>query len=458
MYSFSSQHDPNATPFLSTTDETVYRSVNLDLEAKDSYHHPHLSFDSSLEGDVLKSVHGPASSFGLDLANFADLSTIAAPTFGSSKASSSSLWQAADTHSSFPTTKDFSSLSHKHLDLAALDFQSRDIEIPACPIYFETWSSFATDNADILSQITHYFTLFNVNFDFVADKSKIKGSFQENCNSCTFRVRLFQAPDGHGYLVEFQRRAGCVVTFNNLYRRTLQSAARHVSHMFGDVPMPSPSPLDDEPLEPLPVKLDEPSVRALYLIASSDYVDVQREGLRTLAYLSANDHNQSIIARHLLEVNAQNNAASATTPTAASKAEATSSSAAGELPQPICDLVATLLQRVSDNAESARHAVALLANICHSSELRPVILRQLLSPMLAVLQASGPAADLESREVRRHIARALDTLCAGGTADLVATLGGAEQSQQVLLSLSKLRASGDNVLVSTINDILRRFA
>lgn len=53
-----------------------------------------------------------------------------------------------------------------------------------------------------------------------ASARQIKGSFtDENNMTCSFRISLFKAASGEGYVVEFQRRSGDSIAFNTLFSR-----------------------------------------------------------------------------------------------------------------------------------------------------------------------------------------------------------------------------------------------
>jgi len=151
------------------------------------------------------------------------------------------------------------------------------------PCYFEKHTSFTSSDAPatIFDSVVHALNQLRVDFEFQHAKNKIMGVCYPNNLQCVFRVNIFRAEDS--YLVEFQRRQGCVLAFSTFYadvRKVMTGKAASSA---------SPGPSET------PAGLDNVSVENLVRMASSPLADVQREGLRTLANCARTPSNRKLL-------------------------------------------------------------------------------------------------------------------------------------------------------------------
>jgi len=130
----------------------------------------------------------------------------------------------------------------------------------------------------ILSSLSEILTKLHIDFEVQYLKNKIKGVCHPENIPCSFVVNVFQTTDS-SVVVEFQRRSGCVVQFSKFYAEVL-------SAMNTD----GPSQKNEKP--EMHTNLDEGTITNLIRMASSELVDVQREGLRVLANCLSSESNK----------------------------------------------------------------------------------------------------------------------------------------------------------------------
>jgi len=251
-------------------------------------------------------------------------------------------------------------------------FQRHDLE-PA-PVYFEKYSSFYSHSApDVLFQDLHrvFVDMEGVDHDILPAKCKIKGFANGLTGRCAFKVQLFWHQEAM-LLCEFQRRSGCVVSFNKFWKRSLASLTMHAP-ILPDLSISHLSDVSDTVTLPPAIAattkpvLERATVDRLVAMAGCCNVDVQREGSAALATI-ARTHSQQFS-----EV----------------------------LPQ-----LLPLLQKLmlANDDELCRNACVFLANLCLSEVCCAEVVSSLLSCMLNLLKEPG---HLGRRDSKRHVARAL---------------------------------------------------
>jgi len=264
--------------------------------------------------------------------------------------------------------------------------------VKECPPYFEFNSSFLTnkDRRETFEFLVDELQKRSIDHDYKPLTHKIKGVFYDNENSspCTFNIQLFQAPLGAKkakYLVEFQRRYGCVVVFRKFYQQILQTLVTEgvgVPLVPGSLPPMSVSPgqvvLDKGTLEIL--------MRGVGSVGKPTNLEHLREIIRLLAILSKSSQNRAVLAE---------------------------SHGSGPDRINLCDLIARILQL--PDVEVRRCGATFLGNIATLETLRGELITKLLAIMFQVLSnsdvpAAGFGADcvsLMGKETQRQIVRAL---------------------------------------------------
>jgi hypothetical protein len=256
-----------------------------------------------------------------------------------------------------------------------------------CPPYFECNSSFLTNKPprETFESLLHVLQKRNIDHDYKAWNHKIKGVIYDNENSspCTFNIKLFQAPLGAKkakYLLEFQRRYGCVVVFRKFYQQVLQTlVAEGVA-----IPLvPTSSISATSLLAPGQLVLDKGTLEILMrgVGKSSSNLEHLREIIRLLASLSKSSHNRAVLAESHGTTN-------------------------------LCDILARVLQL--PDVEVRRCGATFLGNIAVLEDLRGELISKLLAVMFKILSSSdcgssgfSDCSDLMGRETQRQIIRAL---------------------------------------------------
>jgi hypothetical protein len=247
-------------------------------------------------------------------------------------------------------------------------------QLDPVPVYYEKYSSFYTPSRpDMLLRDMH--RLFNemegVDHDLKPSKCKIKGFANGVTGRCAFKVQLFWH-QGTIILCEFQRRSGCVVSFNKFWKKSLGSLKSHaptlpetsISYLSDNIDCAS---LPAAFAESAKTVLERDTVDRLVAMAGCDNVDVQREGSAALAAISQSNSQQL----------------------------------SDSLPQ-IVPLLRKLM--LANDEELCRNACVFLANLCVSEACRVEVVKSLLMNMLSLLTEPG---HMGRRDSKRHVARAL---------------------------------------------------
>jgi hypothetical protein len=187
--------------------------------------------------------------------------------------------------------------------------QVSETPVPDLPSYFEKYTSFETCHIprQIFEQITEALELLSAEFKLLGSRHQIQGSFCEKYNSTKFKVNLFKNKDR--YLVELQRVSGDSMTFNILYQKLMKKLLAVPNSVCRPLnpTIESKYALNSSDKEfGLPpannVTLDQFSLQPLKLMAESKYVDVAREGMKTLAQCSISPQNHRLLANQCLDL------------------------------------------------------------------------------------------------------------------------------------------------------------
>jgi len=247
-------------------------------------------------------------------------------------------------------------------------------QLDPVPVYYEKYSSFYTPSRpETLLRDMH--RIFNdmegVDHDLKPSKCKIKGFANGVTGRCAFKVQLFWH-QGTMVLCEFQRRSGCVVSFNKFWKKSLGSLKNHaptlpetsISYLSDNIDCAS---LPAAFAESAKTVLERDTVDRLVAMAGCDNVDVQREGSAALAAISQSNSQQL----------------------------------SASLPQ-LVPLLRKLM--LANDEELCRNACVFLANLCISEACRVEVVKSLLMNMLNLLTEPG---HMGRRDSKRHVARAL---------------------------------------------------
>lgn len=258
------------------------------------------------------------------------------------------------------------------------------------PIYFEKYSSFVSTSSPsaVLADIANVFAeRSNVDHEPCFEKNKIKGVAYESNGRCTFKVRLYQSSSPGSILCEFQRRSGCVVSFNKFYRRTLADIASHVSKKVGTGNWLSNIERTEVQINEPTVQLDSDAAINLISMAGCDNIDVQREGAQALANVAKFPTNQVKLAEMHMEAPAESR-------------------------------VVGLLQKLlgSVDVELCRSGCVLLSSLATQDCMKSVLTQTLLQQMLVILDAP---ASFETTNSKRQIALTLSMLAKTGAQEIL---------------------------------------
>lgn len=243
------------------------------------------------------------------------------------------------------------------------------------PVYYEKYSSFYTPSRpEVLLRDIHraFGAMEGVDHDLKPSKCKIKGFANGVTGRCSFKVQLFWS-QGTTVLCEFQRRSGCVVSFNKFWKKALFALKAHaptlpensISHIAEQIDCGSlPAAFAAESSKAV---LERDTVDRLVAMAACDNVDVQREGSAALATISQSNSQQL----------------------------------SAYLPQ-LVPLVRKLM--LANDEELCRNACIFLANLCITDACRVEVVKTLLTHMLNLLSEPG---HMGRRDSKRHVARAL---------------------------------------------------
>jgi len=282
--------------------------------------------------------------------------------------------------------------------LQKLSFSSSQVQakpVKECPSYFESNFSFLShkDLRATFESLLCELQKKGVDYDYKPLTHKIKCIFydSENSSPCTFNINLFQAPlstPKAKYLVEFQRRYGCVVVFRKFYQTLLQSLVKGglgvplVARSLNPLPVLS---LDYDPV----MTLDKDTLKILSQAVgspgkASSNLEYLRETTRLLATLSKSSQNRAVfIESHGSQID-------------------------------LCELIGQILQL--PDVEVRRCGATFLGNLAVLETLREELITKLLPVMFQTLSKSdigcagfGDSALIE-KETHRQIVRALNTM------------------------------------------------
>lgn len=316
-----------------------------------------------------------------------------------------------------PTKNQFNQFISPISDMPLPMQEMRPRTLDPTPIYFEKYSSFtSTSNPqDLLKDIaTSFDAATNVDHECSLEKNKIKGVVYGTPGRCTFKVRLFSAQRPDEVLCEFQRRSGCVVSFNKFYRRTLVNIPKHVNvQQKGQAPqstwLANSDRLEQLASEEPAVQLDTDTAANLIAMAGCENVDVQREGAQALASIARHVCNQEKLAE-------------------------------AELQERVVLLVEKLIS--SDDVELCRSGCVLLCSLTQTQNMQLQLrLGNLTKSMARVMD--GPSS-FERIDSKRQVARAVLALSKNCTTSL----------QPLVALIEKHSQCSDNLLSGICSDAL----
>lgn len=171
------------------------------------------------------------------------------------------------------------------------------VNLPNLPEYYDKYSSLVTkqDPASVHTLLCRIFDSKGV--DFHADgKSYIFHAVYANpgnLRECTFQVNFFASESNRGEtFVEFQRRTGCSLAFNSLYREVSSDLGDKVRQAVPSTKQGFSAPNLSGTTA---ILLDEVNLNLSYTSAISEYVDEAQEGFCSLARDSAYPENARMI-------------------------------------------------------------------------------------------------------------------------------------------------------------------
>jgi len=289
-------------------------------------------------------------------------------------------------------------------------------------IYFECNSSFLTNKSprETFESVLHILRKRNIDHNYQPLNHKIKGVYydSENSSPCTFNIKLFNAPLGtkSKYLLEFQRRYGCVVVFRKFYQQLVQALSTEgVAVPLIQMPTMAPSPI----VAPGQIVLDKETLQILMrgVGKSNSNLEHLREIVRLLACLSKSTQNRSVLA----EAHSSTN---------------------------LVEILARVLQL--PDVEVRRCGATLLANIAAMEKIRGELISKLLAIMFKILPSSdcGSAGfgeecvELMGRETQRQIGRALALITETHAKQIIQD----PLYSQYLKTLTNLQSNNDTAL------------
>lgn len=158
--------------------------------------------------------------------------------------------------------------------------------LPA-PFYLEPYSYFTskTRPCALLSVLEEVFSSTHIDYEIYPVKYLVKClTYQFGSTACYFRVRLYKKADSDDTLVEFQKRRGSIVYFNQMYRTVLTKLG---SRVINNRPPREFCSFDDLP--PLPASDEEDVYKGCKLLidmVSAPQADIQREACQALVQMS----------------------------------------------------------------------------------------------------------------------------------------------------------------------------
>jgi len=260
----------------------------------------------------------------------------------------------------------------------------------------------------------------NIDHNYQPLNHKIRGVYYDSDNStpCTFNIELFKAPLGTEakYLLECQRRYGCVVVFRKFYNQILQAlSAEGIAVPLVQAPTFSPS----STVAPGQVLLDKETLSILMrgVGKSNSNLEHLREIVRLLACLSKSSQNRSVLAEAHNSTN-------------------------------IVDILGRVLQL--PDVEVRRCGATLLANIASMEKIRGELISHLLAIIFKILPSPDcdcagfgeECVELMGRETQRQLGRALALISETHAKQIIQD----PLYSQYLKTLTSLQSNNDTAL------------
>jgi len=274
-------------------------------------------------------------------------------------------------------------------------------DCPPVPVYVEQYTTFTVGRKSVFDDIAAHLTSIGV--DHSVHDHKIRGLVYpaDRAGACEFRVYRYRCDHAGQWLIEVQRRSGCIFAFNQLYRSIVACTSSSHTDNNGTAPTPSLASLPPlpklssgsataEPTGDLVATVEPLTVKQLTTMASSNAVEVAREGIEALAVLS------SMSSGH-----------------AAAVASATK---ALSLPLSLLTIAATMV--ATARAPTARAAADLIANIAASSREGSSLALSCPTMVSSLFTMLDAPSSLSLRDTKRHCARAIASMASSDLATL----------------------------------------
>lgn len=404
---FSSQSNGNIINFDdATSGNHVYRSVQIESKAPSTSTSTDFTsplFDSN--DDTFRAIGGaytlndtsdhlePVQS----LSSAKELSLSSAHSAGVGHSAGSHHGGAFDSlMSSWPYTAPMNNSNNKSfagLSSAQMVAHEHD-DCPSVPVYVEQYTTFTVARRSVFDDIAAH--LATMGIDHSVHDHKLRGLVYpaDRAGACEFRVYRYKCAAAGEWLIEVQRRSGCIFAFNQLYRSIVACTSSSHVHSDGDHQslVSSLPPLSSltisgssaaaEPTSALMATVEPLTVKQLSTMAASSAVEVAHEGVEALAVLS------SMSVAHAAAV--------------------VSAIKALSLPVSLITIAATMV--ATARAPTARAAADLIANLVSSSAdgvQMALSCPTLVSSLFTMLDAPS---SLSLRDIKRHCARAIASL------------------------------------------------
>jgi len=255
--------------------------------------------------------------------------------------------------------------------------------VPKLPNYYERHSSFQSSKQpiDILQALSRFFTEENIEHDCNAQKYKIKAVVFVRNIRCGFVVKVYKSPSRNRFVVEFQRRSGCVVAFRDFYTRTLCALGDVVSDKKPDKRMAELDAFASAAGQLAHVDLDAETISILLAMANDENPELEVEAMRILARAVRDDKNLVTISAGI-------------------------------------SIVPFLVSKLKSDQEDVVHiASELLVRFSDWDKVQPELMKDILVPVSEVLTSLAKAPRLGDKPAQQSMLCSLSALSKAGKFD-----------------------------------------
>jgi len=252
---------------------------------------------------------------------------------------------------------------------------------PKLPCYYERHSSFQSSKQpmDILRTIASYFSQEGIEYDCNVQKFKIKAVTFVRNTRCGFVVRVYKTSSRNRFVVEFQRRSGCVVAFRDFYTRTLCALGDVVSDKKPEKRIAELDAFESGELSR--VDLDADTINTLLAMANDENPELEVEAMRILARAVRDDNNLVTISKGI-------------------------------------SIVPFLISKLkSDQEDVVQIASELLVRFSEWEKVQPELLKDVLVPVSEVLIGLAKSSRLGDKQAQQSMLCSLSALSKAGKFD-----------------------------------------